>query len=257
MNPTAEPSDAPPRATPTPQHRLGAARIRGLVWPLTSAVAVVVVVAVSGWRAWSVGATQGGGPGTEPSPTQEWTRTAAPATVRFTATVADLSFEGRTPDVDVEETEQHIVVVIGLESLSTDLELRDQLMREHFLEVEQFPEARLEVLRADLQIPDDVGRSSPADVPGALSLHGETQDITFRLESSCNAAALCDIVGDTVIVMTDFGIPLPVYRGNALSPEIAIHATFQVQHTPSPPPPPDQEPAPPPTLPPPPLPSAL
>ena len=186
----------------------------------------------------------------------EWSRTAAPASVTFTVTgPGKISFEGTTSDVAIEETDQHVVVVVDLRNLTTGLALRDKLMKEKHLEVDKFPEARLEVPRAELLVPDDAGNPLAAELRGTLTLHGEHKETVFRYESTCNAAGLCDVVGDAVVVMSEFAIPVPLWQGVLLSPDVAVRTAFQVQRTTRPLPPPQGKPEPPPDVPPPPSPS--
>jgi polyisoprenoid-binding protein YceI len=188
-------------------------------------------------------------------PAAEWTRTADPAALTFTVSgPGDLGFEGATDDLEVQESDQGVVVVVDLRALTSGEPVRDLVMREQFLEVEQFPEARLEVARADLVMPEISPLDPPPlddDISGSLTLHGEQRAVPFHYEATCNAAWLCDVVGDVVVVMTEFGIPLPRWQGQVMQPEVKIHAEFQVQRSPPPLPPPDTEPEPPPPPPPP------
>lgn len=186
----------------------------------------------------------------------EWTRAPSPASTSFTVIgPGKITVEGKTDKLEVEETEQHVVVVVGLQTLSTGDPVRDKVMLDHHLEVEKYPEARLEVLRADLRLPQQSGVTLVADTRGTLFLHGKEKEVAFHYEGTCNAAWLCDVVGKSTVVMTDFDIPLPVWRGSLLRPDVAVATQFQVQRTPAPVPPPDTEPEPPPTLPQPPIPS--
>jgi len=190
------------------------------------------------------------------APINEWTRTAAPASLTFTVTgPGGVSFTGTSAGLEVQETDLAVAVVVDLRTLQTGNAARDQLVREVYLEVEQHPVARLEVPRAEIIVPDappvdPPSRPAPDDAAGTLSLHGEQREIAFRYEATCNAAWLCDVVGDAVVVMTEFGIAVPRWQGALLHPEVKVHAEFQVQRTPAPLPPPDSEPEPPPTLPP-------
>ncbi|MDP2340883.1 MAG: YceI family protein [Deltaproteobacteria bacterium] len=190
----------------------------------------------------------------------EWSRTAEPAALTFTVTgPGSTSFQGKTAAVDVQETDQSVVVVVDLRDLQTGNALRDKLMKEEHLEVDQHPFARLEMARAELVLPDVGSPIDPPslddDVTGLLSLHGEQREVAFHYEATCNAAWLCDVVGDAVVVMSQFGIPVPRWQGALLHPDVKVHVEFQVQRAAPPMPPPDAEPEPPPTLPPPPQPT--
>jgi polyisoprenoid-binding protein YceI len=140
---------------------------------------------------------------------------------------AGFKIEGKTKAVEVKDEGGKLSVIVGLKDLDTGIELRNKHMRDKYLEVEKFPDARLDVAADALKVPGD-GESVESTAKGTFSLHGKTKDVSFKYKAQCKAGA-CDIDGTADINFNDFGVNVPSYMGITVKPDITVRAQFQVK----------------------------
>lgn len=84
---------------------------------------------------------------------------------------AGLKIEGSTTELDVSEDSESVMVTVALGNLQTGIDMRDRHMREKYLEVEKYPQARLIIARSSLKLPQP-GAQLKSEAEGTLSLHG-------------------------------------------------------------------------------------
>ena len=113
-----------------------------------------------------------------------------------------------------------------LAKLTTGINLRDQHMREKYLEVPKFPVTTLTVARGSLSLPTD-GHKTEGDVQGTLSLHGQTRPITVHYDITSQGGALVSH-GKFRIDMNAFGITVPTYLGVTVKPNVDVTASFRL-----------------------------
>jgi polyisoprenoid-binding protein YceI len=138
-----------------------------------------------------------------------------------------MKIEGTTSELKVAETDGHVVVGVALGSLTTGIALRDQHMREKYLEVSKYPEAILSIARSALRVPAAGGDRLAADAPGTLKLHGQSRPVTVHYEASPDASGVA-VNGRFHLRMDDFGIAIPSYLGVSVKPDVDVTATFHV-----------------------------
>lgn len=135
--------------------------------------------------------------------------------------------DGKTKAVDVKDDGKVLSIVVNLKDLDTGISLRDRHMREKYLEVEKFPEAKLDVPVDSLKVPED-GKSLDGEGKGTFSVHGQSKEITFKYKATCKAG-VCDVEGQADINYKDYGINVPSYMGVTVKPELVVKTTFQVK----------------------------
>jgi polyisoprenoid-binding protein YceI len=152
---------------------------------------------------------------------------ATDARVSFGATgPAGFKLEGTTSELGVTEGGGNVVVTVPLGNLTTGISLRDHHMREKYLEVGKYPAAILTVARASLKMPAG-GESQEADVPGILTLHGQTRPVTVHYSAKADGGNVA-AQGRFHINMNEFGINVPSYLGVTVKPDVDVSATFRV-----------------------------
>jgi polyisoprenoid-binding protein YceI len=119
--------------------------------------------------------------------------------VTGTVTIADGSITGARVDVD-------------MTGLRTDIEPRDQRMREDGLETLRFPTASFR-----LSQPVPLGDASGGKVvelrlPGTLTLHGVTRPLVFPVQARWDGATI-QVAGSTQIRRKDFDLEVPSLVG--------------------------------------------
>lgn len=139
---------------------------------------------------------------------------------------AGLKIEGSTTDLKVSDDGTNVALDVPLQNLSTGIALRDQHMRDKYLEVTKFPSATLIVARGALKIPA-AGAGVELDVPGTLQLHGQSRPVTVHYDAKGDATG-CAAHGRFRINMNDFGITVPTYLGVTVKPDVDVTATFHV-----------------------------
>lgn len=145
--------------------------------------------------------------------------------VSFTAMgPAGMKVLGTTPELDVAEEGDRVVISVRLDHLQTGIGLRDRHMKEKYLEVGQYPSARLSIQRSALRIVD--GSSSGADVPATLTLHGKTRPVSVHYDAKKTGAEI-SVSGSFGVNMKDFGIAVPSYLGVAVKPDVEVAARFR------------------------------
>ncbi|MGZ3788655.1 MAG: YceI family protein [Bacteriovorax sp.] len=109
---------------------------------------------------------------------------------------------------------------LALNDLDTGIGLRDEHMKEEYLEVKKFPTALLKI--ESIALPNGF-EAKPSNIKdqafeGKLTLHGREQKIagTFSLNESLELVAKFDIK------LTDFGIEIPNYLGIVVADTVAI-----------------------------------
>jgi polyisoprenoid-binding protein YceI len=139
---------------------------------------------------------------------------------------AGLKITGTTTELTATETAGNVVVTVALGNLTTGIGLRDQHMREKYLEVPKFPATTLTVARSAVNVPTG-GQKAEGDVQGTLSLHGQSRPVTVHYDSKGEAGALVTH-GKFRINMNDFGITVPSYLGVTVKPDVEVTASFKL-----------------------------
>ena len=158
-----------------------------------------------------------------------WTRGDEVPAVMFKGSgTGGLKLEGKTNQLNVTDDGKTLGVVVTLTALETGISLRDKHMREKYLEVGKFPEAKLEIAKDKLGA-TDAGKPVSVETKGNLTLHGVTKEAAFKYSGSCDAAGLCTVDGDLALDMHDYGINVPTYLGITVKPDVSVHVHFVVK----------------------------
>ena len=152
------------------------------------------------------------------------------ARVTFSAAgPAGLKIEGTTSELRVIEEAGNVMVDVPLANLATGIALRDQHMKEKYLEVSKYPDAILTVARSALKVPASGGQLT-ADASGTLKLHGQVRPVTVRYDATADADGLA-VHGKLHLRMDEFGITVPSYLGVTVKPDVDVVASFHVTGT--------------------------
>jgi len=142
------------------------------------------------------------------------------AQVQFTASgPAGMSIVGTTNELQVNETDNEVVIVVPLKSLDTKIDLRNKHMREKYLEVDKYPNAELHVEKSAIQ-----RTGAPSQATGQLTIHGKTKATPFNYTAKQDG----NVAGTLHVNIKDFGITQPGYAGVTVKPDIDVNVTFRV-----------------------------
>jgi polyisoprenoid-binding protein YceI len=113
---------------------------------------------------------------------------------------------------------------VKLSDLETGLSLRDQHMKEKYLEVQKYPEA---ILTLD-PIPWNASSESSLPFKGKLKLHGVEQAIEGQAKLSPNGSQLA-VEASFELILSQFKIDIPVYAGITVAEKVDVKVTFDAK----------------------------
>ena len=131
--------------------------------------------------------------------------------------------EGTTASITVDEDAKNVTLVVPLTNLTTGVDLRDKHMKEKYLEVEKFPEAKLVIERACLALPEAGEKSG--ECPGAFTLHGQTKGVTVKFKASVTGKST-EVDASFTANFVDHGVEEPKYMAIKVKPTVDIKARF-------------------------------
>ena len=139
---------------------------------------------------------------------------------------AGLTIEGTTKDVTVSEHDGKVSVTVLLARLDTGINVRNNHMREKYLETAKYPSTELVVDRSAITVPAP-GRDVRASAPGQLTLHGQTRSVVVQYTAGRLGEAL-KVDGKARIDIRTFGIEVPSYLGATVKPDVDLEVHFVV-----------------------------
>ena len=121
-------------------------------------------------------------------------------------------------------------VSFDLGSLDTGVELRNHHMKEKYLEVAKYPEARLTLKKMNLPVAPLTPGFKVADLPfsGDLMLHGITKPVHGTVSIVNNSGELvCD--AQFQIKISDYSIAVPKYLGITIADDVQVNTHTSLQ----------------------------
>lgn len=109
---------------------------------------------------------------------------------------------------------------IPLNDLGTGIALRDEHMKEKYLETGKYPEAVLKLESVKSSAPNLDG-DAVGTFEGALTLHGQTKPVTGPFEKKGST-----VKASFSIKLSDFAIGVPKYAGITVAEDVKIEATL-------------------------------
>ena len=115
-------------------------------------------------------------------------------------------------------------VELDLNNLATGISLRDQHMKEKYLQVAQFPKAVLEMLHAEIDSEDSLTNAGEKKFDGRMTLHGKSQAIsgTFTLKDG-------QVLANFPLKLSDFAVEIPSYLGVTVAETVDVKAQIVLQ----------------------------
>ncbi|MCZ9308675.1 YceI family protein [Corynebacterium sp. c6VSa_13] len=135
---------------------------------------------------------------------------------------------GSTTSVDGHVTIEHAAITgakieVDLTDLSSDNERRDINAATKILETDVYPTATFEVVKpVDIRgLPSD-GTIGEVSVPGRLTIHGHTHDVTATLEVLRDGEHVV-IGGDVPLKRSDYGVKTPEFVAASIADDGALN----------------------------------
>ncbi|MDP2272807.1 MAG: YceI family protein [Archangium sp.] len=143
--------------------------------------------------------------------------------VSFLATgPAGLKIRGETKTLEVKNEGDVVVIKVALDSVDTGIGLRNQHMKEKYLQTGTFPTAELKVARSML-------KEGPGQTGTALfSVHGVSKEVAVTYDV-VKAGDGLEVKGHFDINIKSHNIDVPSYLGVTVKPEVKVTAAFVVK----------------------------
>lgn len=119
-------------------------------------------------------------------------------------------------------------LVVDLRTLDTGIGLRNEHLRENYLEVEKGPQFERATLSAiALAGLDPAAPAGKGTFTGSLTLHGVTQPVTGQVEVRQSGAGL-QVSASFPVALMAYGIPKPRYLGIGVKDTVMVEVAFPV-----------------------------
>lgn len=117
--------------------------------------------------------------------------------------------------------------LLPLQNLKTGIELRDEHMKDKYLEVSKYPQAKLTI--PEQKLPDSWTTANPSlhdfKFKGVLQLHGEEKEIS----GTVNVKADLTSEAQFEIKISDYKIDIPSYLGITVADKVKISVSSAIE----------------------------
>ncbi len=113
---------------------------------------------------------------------------------------------------------------VHLSELDTGLKLRDEHMKEKYLEIKKYPEA---ILTLD-PITWNASSDATQAFTGKLKFHGQEHPVKGEAKLKPSGTSL-DVEASFEIILTDYKVEIPVYAGITVAEKVDVKVSFQAQ----------------------------
>jgi polyisoprenoid-binding protein YceI len=118
-------------------------------------------------------------------------------------------------------------LAVDLASLETGISLRDRHLKEEYLQVDRYPQARLTLSHLDVRVVPEGATFGAVAVPfeGTLLLHGVEKPVSGQAKVSRNDSRLT-VSAQFSINLGDFGVGVPKYMGITVAEKVDVKTAF-------------------------------
>lgn len=134
--------------------------------------------------------------------------------------------EGAGADGVFAETAQGLngTLKFKLATLTTGIDMRDQHMKEKYLEVGKYPEAQLKI--TDLKIPAS-GNIKNQKVTGSLTVKGIEKPVTGTFSTTVSGNEI-NVDAEFSLKLSDYNIDIPTYMGITVAEAVSVQVLSTV-----------------------------
>lgn len=118
-------------------------------------------------------------------------------------------------------------LAVDLASLETGIGLRDRHLKEEYLQVDRYPQARLTLSHLDVRRLPEGATFGAVAIPfeGTLLLHGVEKPVSGQARVSRNDSRVA-VSAQFSISLGDFGVGVPKYMGITVAEKVDVKAAF-------------------------------
>lgn len=86
-----------------------------------------------------------------------------------------MSIEGVSSTMTVSDDGTRLSFTVPMSTVDSGISLRDEHMNKNYVQIDKYPDVKIDFARADVKWPTEVGASSDGTVNGNFTMHGVTQ----------------------------------------------------------------------------------
>ena len=146
--------------------------------------------------------------------------------VTFEATGSVLDIEGTGSTVTITDDGTTLTFTVPMATVTTDNDLRDDHMRNKYVEIATFPNVTLSFPKANLKLPAKSGEKLSTSVSGTFTAHGVSQPASIAYTAKRGATST-KIEAKFGFDVSKHGIEIPNYLGVTVEP--AMKATVNLE----------------------------
>lgn len=139
--------------------------------------------------------------------------------------------EGTGPEgkIAIEDKKISGELKVDLRSLNTGIDLRDEHMKNKYLEIATYPMATLTLNRVELEkVPAElVGKLTSQKFTGTLSFHGISKPVDGVFDVEADGKNL-NVKAQYSVKLSEFNIEIPSYAGIKVADKVDIETSFTV-----------------------------
>lgn len=132
---------------------------------------------------------------------------------------------GFTGEVHVADNKASGVLKMNLDTLKTGISLRDDHMKNKYLNVKEFPTAELEII--NVIVPEKLKGTKPFN--GKLTLHGVTKNVEGVVKFNGLKKDKAKIDAEFDIKISDFNIELPSFKGITVAEDVKVKVSSKAE----------------------------
>lgn len=121
--------------------------------------------------------------------------------------------------MNLENGEAWGTFITDLDKLSTGIKLRDEHVKDNYLEIKKYPEAKFTLNKVKV--------TTTFEASGIMSLHGVDRDVKWSCQSA-KSSEIRKISCVSKISLTDFNMKIPSYLGVTVAKDVKLKVTFVI-----------------------------
>lgn len=128
-----------------------------------------------------------------------------------------LTFDGKTTEMSVTDDGTTLTFQVPVDTLDSGIALRDQHMRETYVQTANHPHATLKLAKSAVTFPDS--GSADGKIKGTFNIHGVDREVevTYSIK---NAKGVYKVKASFPFNTVEHGIEIPKYLGVTIKPDM-------------------------------------
>lgn len=142
-----------------------------------------------------------------------------------------LDIDGTASSISLNDDGTTLTFTVPMGGVTTGIDLRDDHMRNEFVQVAQFPNVTLSFPKSAITFPTEVGAASSGTVDGQFNAHGvnQTVKVTYKVQKSKTGWR---VTAEFPFDVSQHGIAIPSYLGVTVDAHMNAAVTIDLVDSP-------------------------